>query len=74
MNFLSWNCRELENPQIIHELHLLVKTKITSLVFLIETKCGSDKLERVCIKPGFEFCLRVDGNSLVELTMISYTS
>lgn len=38
MNCLSWNCRELGNPQRVCELSDLVKEKAPKVIFLMETK------------------------------------
>lgn len=54
MNCLGWNCRCLGNFLIVHELHLLVKTKSPLLVFLIETKCCREKVEMIRNKIRFE--------------------
>ncbi|KAF5475672.1 hypothetical protein F2P56_007452 [Juglans regia] len=45
MNYLSWNCRGLGNPQTVHELHLLVLKKSPAFVFLMETKCSRNRIE-----------------------------
>jgi exonuclease III len=54
MSFLSWNCRGLGNPQTVRDLHRLVKEKRPSLVFLMETKSQSIRLEKVRVRIGFD--------------------
>lgn len=47
MNFLYWNCRGLGNTRIVCELHLLVKEKTPKVVFIYETKCNRERVEKV---------------------------
>lgn len=55
---LSWNCPkktdELRNLGTVQQLHHLVKTNCPQLVFLIETKCCSEKVELIRNKIGFD--------------------
>ncbi|XP_042939426.1 uncharacterized protein LOC122274455 [Carya illinoinensis] len=57
---LSWNCRGLRNPHTVRELHRLVKTKCPNFVFLIETKCGRNKVEEIRNKVGFDSSFVID--------------
>lgn len=54
MNFLSWNCRGLENPRAVRVLGDLVKSRNPDLIFLIETLCDDDKVSRLMVKLGFD--------------------
>ncbi|KAF5468931.1 hypothetical protein F2P56_013039 [Juglans regia] len=47
MSCLSWNCQGLGNPWTVRELHLLVKNNVPNFVFLMETKCRRNKVERI---------------------------
>ncbi|XP_042950158.1 uncharacterized protein LOC122282274 [Carya illinoinensis] len=60
MNLLSWNCRGLGNPQTVSFLKLLVKEKSPSMIFLMETKCGKERVEAVRRSLKFEACLVVE--------------
>jgi hypothetical protein len=60
MNLLSWNCRGLGNPRTVRELRRLVKEKKPKIVFLMETKARTEKMERVRIQLGFENMFVVD--------------
>lgn len=62
-----------------------MKSKAPHLVFLIETKCNSDKMERIRIKLGFDYCFSVNckgrsgglallWNSTMGLEIFNYTS
>ncbi|KAF5458865.1 hypothetical protein F2P56_022863 [Juglans regia] len=57
---ISWNYWGFGNPRTVHELHLLVKTKSPSLIFLMETKCSRSKMEKVKQKLGMKNCFVVD--------------
>jgi hypothetical protein len=60
MSILCWNCRGLGNPRTVRDLCRLVKEKKPKLVFLIETKLRTDKLERIRIRIGFNSVFGVD--------------
>jgi exonuclease III len=60
MSVLSWNCRGLGNPEIVPDLHCMVKEKGPDLVFLMETKMQNKKCEFIRIKLGFDYMFGVD--------------
>ena len=60
MNFLSWNCRVLGNPQIVQRLCWLVKQKRSSMIFLMETKLRKKKMESIRLQVGFPNMLVMD--------------
>jgi hypothetical protein len=60
MSLLCWNCRGLENPETVRELHNLVKSKKPHFLFLIETKVFSHLLQRLRRKFDFVGMLQVD--------------
>jgi len=60
MILLSWNCRGLGNPRRVRALHRLVRVKKPKMVFLMETKLMSKKMEAIRIKLGFEGMFVVD--------------
>jgi exonuclease III len=60
MKILSWNYRGLENPRTVRDLCLMVKEKRPEVVFLIETKCRSAKMEQIRVRIGFEGLFVVD--------------
>jgi exonuclease III len=60
MNILSWNCWGLGNLWTIRHLCQLIKEKHPSLVFLMETKLRSKKMELIRCKLGFKNLFVVD--------------
>ena len=60
MSVLSWNCRGLGQPQTVQMLVELVKWKKPNFIFLIETLCNRNKLERLKVKLGFECLLTIN--------------
>jgi exonuclease III len=54
MNILSWNCRGLGNFQTVHALRGLVNRNDPKIVFLMETKINSLRMEGVRRTIGFE--------------------
>jgi hypothetical protein len=60
MSILCWNCRGLGNPRAVRDLCRLVKDKKPNLVFLIETKLRTAKLEKIRIRTGFNSAFGVD--------------
>jgi hypothetical protein len=60
MIILSWNCRGLGNPRIVRDLCRMVKEKKPGMVFLMETKCRLNKMERIRCKLGLSNMLAVD--------------
>ena len=53
MSCLSWNCRELGNPQTVDKLVTLVGKKDPNVVFLMETKSNVEAIEKVRRKIQF---------------------
>ena len=47
MNSIGWNCRGLENPQLVRALHDLVRCWDPKIVFLLETKVRQRCMERI---------------------------
>ena len=60
MSILSWNCRGLGNPHTVRDLCRLVKVKKPSLVFLMETKLRSVRMESIKAILGFDCVFTVD--------------
>jgi hypothetical protein len=54
MNLLSWNCQGLGNPKAVPALHNMVKMKGPKVLFLLETKLDTVRMEGVRVKLGFE--------------------
>ena len=54
MNILSWNCQGLGNPKAVRALHNMVKMKGPKVLFLLETKLDSGRMEGVIIKLGYD--------------------
>ena len=54
MNLLSLNYRGLGNPQIVRELHDLMKQEDPKIVFLSETQLELEKLKVVRSKLGMQ--------------------
>uniref|UniRef100_A0A803Q4W9 CCHC-type domain-containing protein n=1 Tax=Cannabis sativa TaxID=3483 RepID=A0A803Q4W9_CANSA len=57
---LSWNCRGLGNPRAVQFLKDLVVQKRPDIIFLCETLCRKDVVERVRVTLGFEGCFVVE--------------
>lgn len=60
MNILSWNCHGIGTPWAFQFLKNLVSQKKPSIIFLCETLCKKDKIERVQKSLGFEGMLAVE--------------
>ncbi|XP_060960728.1 uncharacterized protein LOC133031275 [Cannabis sativa] len=60
MNIISWNCRGLGNPRALQFLVDICVSKKPKFLFLCETLCKKDIVERVKIKLGFESCFSVE--------------
>lgn len=54
MSILSWNCYGLDNPQNIQFLKDLIIQKRPNFIFLCETICKKDVVEKVRMEIGFE--------------------
>lgn len=54
MSTLSWNCRGLGQPRTVRILAELVRSKKPMFIFLIETLCSRNKLERLKIQLGYD--------------------
>jgi hypothetical protein len=48
------------HPRTIHDLRLLVKEKWPTILFLIETKIRSEKMQKLRVFMGFEGMLTVE--------------
>ncbi|XP_060973965.1 uncharacterized protein LOC133039154 [Cannabis sativa] len=60
MNTLSWNCRGLGNPRAQQFLADICCQKKPKFLFLCETLCSKDLVDRVKFKLGFESCFAVE--------------
>ena len=60
MKILAWNYFGLKNPQAILALHLLLRYKHLSIVYLIETKLSSRELLIFKWKIGITNAIGVD--------------
>lgn len=60
MKIISWNCRGLRNLRTVQELCRLVKQKRPVMVFLMETKLRSSKMELIRCKLGYTSIFVVD--------------
>lgn len=49
---MSWNCRGLGNPRIVHELSHLIQDKRPSIIFIMETKILKEHMERISSRIG----------------------
>lgn len=59
MNLLSANCRGCGSPEAVQELHSIVDTTGPTVVFLMETKLGKKKAQRLKGVLGFSNSLAV---------------
>lgn len=60
MSCISWNCHGLGNPCTVQFLKELILLKKPKFLFLCETICRKDKLDRLRISLGFEGAFVVD--------------
>jgi hypothetical protein len=60
MNIISWNCRGLGNPETVCELRRMVKKKHPHLLFLMETKVFTSRLQNLWISLAFDGVLTFD--------------
>lgn len=61
MSLLCWNCKGLGNHRTVRDLCRRIKEKCPNLVFLMETKLRSNKLNLIKYKTGFQNLFVVDG-------------
>ncbi|KAM6550953.1 hypothetical protein CsatB_000761 [Cannabis sativa] len=54
MNAISWNCRGLGNPRAIQFLVDICVQKKPNFIFLCETLCNNDIVDRLKVRLGFE--------------------
>jgi hypothetical protein len=59
MNLVSWNCQGLGNPKAVRALHSMVKSKGPKVLFLMETKLSSRRMEDIRTKVGFDYAFTV---------------
>ncbi|GLT53039.1 hypothetical protein SLA2020_263360 [Shorea laevis] len=64
MSLLSWNCRGLGNPRIVHNLCQMVKEKRPRFLFLMETKIRQKRMHLIRNKIGFDGMVAVDSIGL----------
>ncbi|KAM6577555.1 hypothetical protein CsatB_029392 [Cannabis sativa] len=62
MSTLSWNCRGLGNPRAIEFLEDICFQKKPKFLFLCETLCTKELVDRVRVRLGFEGAFSVDVN------------
>lgn len=60
MSYLSWNCRGLGHPRTVQVLVDLSKQYNPVFIFLMETLCHIDKLEKLKIQLGYVGLFVVD--------------
>lgn len=60
MKLFSWNYQELENPWLVQDLCLLILNKSSNLVFLMETKLDSMRLEKMKRRIDYEGCITIN--------------
>ncbi|XP_043721146.1 uncharacterized protein LOC122668675 [Telopea speciosissima] len=60
MKILSWNCRGLGRTPTVHSLVRLSREEKPMIIFLIETKAGREKIERLRKKLRMHGCFSVD--------------
>lgn len=60
MSVISWNCHELSNPRIIHEIMGVVSKKLHAFIFLMETKVSRLHTETLKVKLGFDELFYID--------------
>ena len=60
MSCLSWNCRGLGHPRTVQVLADLVKQYNPAFIFMMETLCHRDKLEKIKIQLGYAGLFVVD--------------
>lgn len=60
MNIVCWNCRGLGKPAANHRLKHLSASSMPSLLFLVETKSNSNKIEAHRKQLHFDYAVGVD--------------
>lgn len=60
MNVLIWNCHGLGPPWVIQSPKKLVAQKKSSIIFLCDTLCKIERVQRVQAALGFEGMIAVD--------------
>ncbi len=60
MKTFSLNSRGLGNPEIVSELHVIVRKEDPSIVFLMETRLELRSLEFLRVRLGMRGCFRVE--------------
>uniref|UniRef100_A0A803Q660 Reverse transcriptase n=1 Tax=Cannabis sativa TaxID=3483 RepID=A0A803Q660_CANSA len=60
MSTISWNCRGLGNPRAFQFLQDICVEKKPNFLFLCETLCKKEVVDRVKAKLGFESCFTVE--------------
>lgn len=60
MSTLSWNCHGLGNPRAVQFLMDTIVQKRPRLIFLCETLCTKDRVDRFKTLIGFERAFAVD--------------
>lgn len=60
MSTFSWNCQGIGPPGKFRFLQDVVRQVRPTIVFLCETLCGKDMMERIRVKMGFQGLLVVE--------------
>lgn len=69
MSTLSWNCRALENPDLVRHLPDLVSTKRPNFIFLMETKVRQERVLQVRCRLGYVGSFIVDPVGIVATNL-----
>ncbi|MCI03410.1 endonuclease/exonuclease/phosphatase family protein, partial [Trifolium medium] len=60
MKILSWNCRGLSNPSAIPNLRNVAQGYHPDILFLSETLCKAQKMEKIRVMLKYDACLSID--------------
>lgn len=59
MKIICWNARGLGNQRAFRTLRNLVTTRNPQILFISETKCGAEPIEKIIVKCKFDVCLTI---------------
>jgi hypothetical protein len=63
MSLLCLNYRGLRQPEVVHELHLLMRREKPLILFLSETRLSSNGIELLRVQLGMKGALGIKGGS-----------
>lgn len=74
LRFISWNCRGLGKGDTVSALRRLCRTKQPHYLFLMETKGGREKFDRLGLKMGFQNSVFVEARGAASGLALLWTN